>query len=90
MTAISNHCFMPAIFTSSFAVKCCFSPSAKFASVQSKMVFTSRGKPREAPLGLRSNDSFGDGDVAQLEERRTGTSLTQVRSPGAERDLIFS
>ena len=30
---------------------------------------------------------LGDGDVAQLAERRTGTPLTQVRFPGAERDL---
>ena len=29
----------------------------------------------------------GDGDVAQLVERRTGTPLTQVRFPGAARDF---
>ena len=29
----------------------------------------------------------GDGDVAQLTERRTGTPLTQVRFPGPSRDF---
>ena len=31
----------------------------------------------------------GAGDVAQLVERRTGTPLTQVRFPGAAKELFF-
>ena len=36
--------------------------------------------------GVKERTTLG-GDVAQLVEHRTGTSLTQVRFPGAARDL---
>ena len=48
---------------------------------------TTEGRHRGSDYDLFASSMSNIGDVAQFVERRTGTSPTQVRFPGAARDL---